>query len=129
MKKLLILLALLNGFANAEIIELDCKHRAEWDNREYDVEEKFTIDAKSKRMYQGEVVYILETQPHFYIAYNMVFFDNNELLLTEKQIYPRSYWSYKINRENLNYWQYGHDSPTRLLNDSKCTIINRDNII
>jgi len=133
MKKLLILVTMFIGYANAEIIELDCRFKDSnplvLEGKEIEYQHLFTIDTKSNRMYDGMIEFILETQPHYYIAYPRYLFENNELLLTEKQIYPRSYWSYKINRENLNYWQRGHDSPTRLSNDSKCTIINRDNII
>jgi len=131
MKKLLYLLILtmLHSVSYAEIIELDCKYRTTWDGREYDVEQKFTIDTKSNRMYNGMIEFILETQPHYYIAYPRYLFKNNELLLTEKQIYPTKLWNFKFNRENLNYHERGNMDILRMLNDSKCTISNRDNVI
>jgi hypothetical protein len=128
-KTILILITILTGYVNAEIIELDCKYRATWDGREYDAEQKFTIDTKSNRMYDGMIEFILETQPHYYIAYPRYLFENNELLLTEKQIYPTRLWKFKFNRENLNYHERGNMDTLRMLNDSKCTIGNKDNVI
>ena len=38
-------------------------------------------------------------------------------------------WDYKFNREELTYFGKPNLIPSRLLDNSKCTVINRDNII
>ena len=133
MKKLLILLALLNGFANAEIIELNCAYTTDkptyvdGGKKWYGGRLLLTIDPESQRAYAGETKYILEVQPHFYILYHELFFNQNEIILMDKGVYPKN-WFYKINRESLSWFGKDKIRPNKNHN-GQCTITERKNII
>ena len=124
MKKILILLTIFTSSANAEIIELDCRYTPFVINgKGMEYQHLFTIDTKSKRMYQHGGEYILKIQPHRYIAYTRYLFNNNQLLLTDKGVYPEE-WNYEINRENLSYLGRGILGPD-IQDDGKCKIIKQ----
>ena len=129
MKKLLVLLiATFMISVNAEIIDLDCRYKEQHlleKDREVEFQYFFTIDANSKRMYEGSVEYILDIQPHFYIAYPRYLFDTSSLLLTEKKVYPYERWRYKIDRSRL----FIYSRSRGVISVGHCYIIKNNNKI
>jgi len=127
MKKLLILLTIFASSSHAETIDLDCTYKTNWNGQPTTGTHSFSIDTRLKMMYGGGETYILEVQPHQYVAYPRYLFSNDELLLINKGVFPDREFHYIINREDLNYYGRGVLAPSYL--GGKCTVINRDNII
>ena len=133
MKKILILFILLDGFANAENIELDCAYTTDnpmigdGGKKWYGESLLLTIAPESKRAYSDAFKYIVEVQPHFYVLYHEFLTNKNEIILMDKGVYPKN-WFYKINRENLSWLGNGKIRPHK--NDNgQCVVINRKNKI
>jgi len=129
MKKLLTLLTMIASFTHAEVINLDCHYKDNsWNSKKIvEYQQKFTIDTQLKRLYEYETAHVLEIRPHHYIAYPLYLFSNDELLLTEKGIYPNGKIDYIFNRKHLGYYAKNR-APSRIMG-GQCTVVGGEDLL